>query len=288
MADIAATHVGSVATGVPTAREIGLVAAAALVIGNTIGAGIFLLPFSLAPYGPLSLAGWIVTALGAITLALIFARLSRVIVGAGGPRRLHPARLRRLRGVLDRVGLLDRALGGKRVHRRRLRRVCGRLLSSSGHLLALSRRSGRDRAGLDHDFRQSDGRRQCGAGPDRYYRDQADPIDRGRGHRALLLQQRESHGRAADRDATERVVCGWLGGGTHPLGIRGIGVRHRRDGHGGKSDRDHSARNGCWHSSSPRSSPSSARPWCSVSFPASNWPSRPFPSPMPRVSSGAK
>jgi APA family basic amino acid/polyamine antiporter len=85
MADIAATPVAKVMSEVPTSRKIGLVATTALVIGNMIGSGIFLLPSSLAPYGLLSLAGWIVTALGALVLALIFARLSRVIVGAGGP-----------------------------------------------------------------------------------------------------------------------------------------------------------------------------------------------------------
>src|SRR5262245_48328136 len=54
-------------------------------MGNMIGSGIFLLPASLAPYGGLSLIGWCVSATGAILLALVFARLSRLDPAAGGP-----------------------------------------------------------------------------------------------------------------------------------------------------------------------------------------------------------
>lgn len=57
----------------------------ALVVGNMIGSGIFLLPASLAPYGGLSLAGWVITSGGSILLALLFARLSRIVPRAGGP-----------------------------------------------------------------------------------------------------------------------------------------------------------------------------------------------------------
>ncbi len=59
--------------------------AVALVMGNMIGSGIFLLPSSLAPYGGLSLVGWVVSAIGALALALVFARLARIEPGAGGP-----------------------------------------------------------------------------------------------------------------------------------------------------------------------------------------------------------
>jgi basic amino acid/polyamine antiporter, APA family len=54
-------------------------------MGNMIGSGIFLLPASLAPYGAISLAGWIVSAAGSILLALVFARLARLHPAAGGP-----------------------------------------------------------------------------------------------------------------------------------------------------------------------------------------------------------
>jgi APA family basic amino acid/polyamine antiporter len=57
----------------------------ALVVGNMIGSGVFLLPASLAPFGGISIIGWLVTAVGAMMLALVFARLSRLIPRAGGP-----------------------------------------------------------------------------------------------------------------------------------------------------------------------------------------------------------
>ncbi len=57
----------------------------ALVVGNMIGSGVFLLPASLAPYGGMSLIGWTVTSAGAICLALVFARLSAMIPKEGGP-----------------------------------------------------------------------------------------------------------------------------------------------------------------------------------------------------------
>lgn len=57
----------------------------ALVIGNMVGSGVFLLPSSLAAFGGLSLFGWLVSSTGAVLLALTFARLARVNPGAGGP-----------------------------------------------------------------------------------------------------------------------------------------------------------------------------------------------------------
>ena len=64
---------------------LGLVACTALVVGNMIGSGIFLLPASLAAFGPISLVGWTVTSLGALVLAVIFGRLSRIVRKTGGP-----------------------------------------------------------------------------------------------------------------------------------------------------------------------------------------------------------
>jgi APA family basic amino acid/polyamine antiporter len=57
----------------------------ALVVGNSIGSGVFLLPASLAPYGLNSVVAWGFTASGAILLAIVFARLSRAYPEAGGP-----------------------------------------------------------------------------------------------------------------------------------------------------------------------------------------------------------
>jgi APA family basic amino acid/polyamine antiporter len=59
--------------------------ATALVVGNMIGSGVFLLPRTLAKYGPTSIAGWGFTAAGAVLLAPVFARLGRTYPRTGGP-----------------------------------------------------------------------------------------------------------------------------------------------------------------------------------------------------------
>jgi len=74
----AATEAGRAAT-------VGFWTAVALVLGNMIGSGVFLLPASLAPYGLNSIVGWIFTASGGVLLAVVFAALSRVYPQAGGP-----------------------------------------------------------------------------------------------------------------------------------------------------------------------------------------------------------
>ena len=67
-------------------KKIGLITTTSLVVGNMIGAGIFLLPASLAKYGSISLLGWLFTATGALILAKIFSNLSKIIVNkSGGP-----------------------------------------------------------------------------------------------------------------------------------------------------------------------------------------------------------
>ncbi len=65
-------------------RVIGFWTAVALVMGNMIGSGVFLLPSSLANYGGLSLVGWCISAGGSMMLALVFARLARLNPKAGG------------------------------------------------------------------------------------------------------------------------------------------------------------------------------------------------------------
>jgi APA family basic amino acid/polyamine antiporter len=57
----------------------------ALVIGNMIGSGVFLLPASLAAFGGLSIVAWLFTATGAFLLAMVFARLGRAHPKTGGP-----------------------------------------------------------------------------------------------------------------------------------------------------------------------------------------------------------
>ncbi|MET0535574.1 MAG: amino acid permease [Steroidobacter sp.] len=66
-------------------RQFGFWMCLALVIGNIVGSGVYLLPASLAPYGLNSVLGWIITASGAIMLAVVFARLSKMFPQAGGP-----------------------------------------------------------------------------------------------------------------------------------------------------------------------------------------------------------
>ncbi len=68
-----------------TKKALGLWTCTALVMGNMIGSGIFLLPASLAVYGGISLLGWLFTAAGAWMLALVFAGFARSMPRAGGP-----------------------------------------------------------------------------------------------------------------------------------------------------------------------------------------------------------
>ena len=67
-------------------QKIGLLAATSLVVGNIIGAGIFVLPASLAKFGSISIVGWLFTATGALILAKIFSNFSKKLKGiSGGP-----------------------------------------------------------------------------------------------------------------------------------------------------------------------------------------------------------
>jgi len=66
-------------------KKIGFWTCTALVVGNTIGMGIFLLPASLAPYGYNAMIGWAITVLGCVALAMVFARLARELPQADGP-----------------------------------------------------------------------------------------------------------------------------------------------------------------------------------------------------------
>jgi basic amino acid/polyamine antiporter, APA family len=67
-------------------RTMGLWMATALVVGNMVGSGIFLLPAALADSaGPVSIFAWVFTGAGAILLALVFANLGRAYPRTGGP-----------------------------------------------------------------------------------------------------------------------------------------------------------------------------------------------------------
>ena len=67
-------------------QKIGLISATSLVVGNMIGAGVFVLPAALSKYGSIGLIGWLISAFGAIVLAIIFSSLSKIISDkSGGP-----------------------------------------------------------------------------------------------------------------------------------------------------------------------------------------------------------
>jgi APA family basic amino acid/polyamine antiporter len=66
-------------------RQLGLGMATALVVGNTIGMGIFMQPAALAPFGLNALTGWAAVIIGCVCLALTFAALARKLPQVGGP-----------------------------------------------------------------------------------------------------------------------------------------------------------------------------------------------------------
>lgn len=65
-------------------RSLGLWMLIALVIGNIIGSGVFVLPAALAPYGAASLLGWGISLSGALMLALVYAWLAQIVPDHGG------------------------------------------------------------------------------------------------------------------------------------------------------------------------------------------------------------
>ncbi len=68
-----------------TTKSLGFWTLTALVAGNMIGSGIFMLPASLAAFGSIGIFAWILTAAGTMILAIVFARLSRLLPKTGGP-----------------------------------------------------------------------------------------------------------------------------------------------------------------------------------------------------------
>ncbi|USO01741.1 MAG: amino acid permease [Alphaproteobacteria bacterium] len=68
-----------------TKPTLGIWATTALVVGNIVGTGILMLPSSLAALGTAGILGWFGTTIGALFLALVFARLSRRFPKTGGP-----------------------------------------------------------------------------------------------------------------------------------------------------------------------------------------------------------
>ncbi|GAB3212039.1 amino acid permease [Marinactinospora endophytica] len=65
--------------------RLGLPVATALVVGNIVGTGIFLLPATLAGYGTVSILAFAVVTVGALALATVFGRLGARVPASGGP-----------------------------------------------------------------------------------------------------------------------------------------------------------------------------------------------------------
>jgi basic amino acid/polyamine antiporter, APA family len=67
-------------------KQIGLITATSLVVGNMIASGLFMLPATLGVYGGISLVGWVISGAGAMCLAFVFSWLSKLMpIATGGP-----------------------------------------------------------------------------------------------------------------------------------------------------------------------------------------------------------
>lgn len=66
-------------------KRLGLWMATAMVVGNMVGSGVFLLPAALAPFGWNGVVAWVLTTGGAIVLAFTIGRLAASLPGAAGP-----------------------------------------------------------------------------------------------------------------------------------------------------------------------------------------------------------
>ena len=82
-------------------QSLGIWMTTALVIGNMIGAGIFMMPAALAGFGGISILGWVVSAAGALVLARVFSALTKMVPNSnGGPYAFAKA------GFGDYIGFL--------------------------------------------------------------------------------------------------------------------------------------------------------------------------------------
>ena len=55
-------------------KKLGLWTSTSLVVGNMIGAGVFMMPSTLASFGGISLIGWVCSSIGAFLLSKVFAQ----------------------------------------------------------------------------------------------------------------------------------------------------------------------------------------------------------------------
>jgi len=65
--------------------KLGVTLLTLFVTGTIVGSGVYMLPASLAGFGSIGLLSWFVVTIGAVFLALIFAKMSTVCPVTGGP-----------------------------------------------------------------------------------------------------------------------------------------------------------------------------------------------------------
>ncbi|MBW7981368.1 cadaverine/lysine antiporter [Enterobacillus tribolii] len=68
-----------------SSKKIGLIACTGVVAGNMMGSGIALLPANLASLGSIAIWGWVISLIGAMSLAYVYARLATKNPQEGGP-----------------------------------------------------------------------------------------------------------------------------------------------------------------------------------------------------------
>lgn len=65
-------------------QKVGLIPVMLMVAGNIMGSGVFLLPANLATEGGIAIFGWLVTIIGALSLSLVYAKMSSLDDSPGG------------------------------------------------------------------------------------------------------------------------------------------------------------------------------------------------------------
>jgi APA family basic amino acid/polyamine antiporter len=96
-----------------TKNKIGLWTSTSLVVGNMIGAGVFLMPAAMASFGSVGLLGWLFSGIGSFFLAKVFANLSKLLPhGIGGPYAYSQSGLGDFAGFLMAWGYFISNCGG--------------------------------------------------------------------------------------------------------------------------------------------------------------------------------
>ena len=72
--------------------EIGVIPATLMVAGNMMETGVFMLPANLAATGGIAIFGWLITVVGAVSLALVFAKLAAIDPAPPARMRMRASR----------------------------------------------------------------------------------------------------------------------------------------------------------------------------------------------------